>query len=183
MSRTGIQMAENTVWAPNWKTTVGVSIVLFGLAVFAPRPLAAGIAGAIGGAIGGAVGGAIGFIIDYTVRRNASDKWLFGRIMLYIGLAIGFIFEKGSDQAVSSLSTPKLDPLFIVHIVAGISAGAICGLMPQLLLNTRNQKVGNISYWVCIVAGALFGIMLALPTSVASYAYGRYGRKATNPDA
>ena len=54
----------------------------------------------------------------------------------------------------------------MVLVVFGSMAGALCGLIPLTLGNRRqNTRLGQRGFVFCLVAGAISGVILALPVA------------------
>lgn len=51
--------------------------------------------------------------------------------------------------------------------IGGAIAGALCGLAPLLVGNSRGQQqLGLIGFISCVVAGLLLGLLLAVPVAL-----------------
>ncbi len=173
-------MNDDSVWAPSWKWTVGISVglIIFTFAIASTginpfQTLAAGVIGAIGGALGALTGALIG---HFTSKSEGSKNQLL-QILAGLGLIVGFLAEKLVSGGVTALIDPSgaaTEPGGLVPgILFGGIAGALLGLIPQLALQNKARSFGNMSFWVCFTVGLIGGAVLALPTAIILFLVGR----------
>ena len=55
----------------------------------------------------------------------------------------------------------------LAAFIGGAIAGALCGLAPLLIGNSKGQQqLGLIGFISCIVSGLLLGLLLAVPVAI-----------------
>lgn len=56
---------------------------------------------------------------------------------------------------------------FVLLIVSGVIAGALCGAVPMIVGNQKHQKdLGWVGFVFCVIGGLMFHLILALPTAI-----------------
>ena len=58
----------------------------------------------------------------------------------------------------------KDDPLLVAQLAGGAVAGAVCGLVPFFIARARRHPRRPLYVWICVGAGAIGGIVMAIPT-------------------
>lgn len=60
-----------------------------------------------------------------------------------------------------------MSDVFWLHVAFGAFAGFVCGLAPLVYgINKKQDTLGTVSLFLCAIAGAMFGLLAAVPVSV-----------------
>ena len=59
------------------------------------------------------------------------------------------------------------DTILMLSLIGGLIGGGLCGLVPFFIGRKFNRRqVGLIGFFVCLVAGAFRGLILAIPVCI-----------------
>ncbi len=104
--------------------------------------------------------------------RNGKGKSIevLGGVAALIGAATGSVIGKG------------LSPSTSISVMAGALVGVVCALIPYFYGRRKHPTLANRSFWICGISGAILGVLLALPVSLALTGYIAYKTLATRTE-